>query len=436
MTDIMTFLKKSRMKLNLILVSSWFLRMLFLGSIFSIIIILAGKILGFPDMDYLRWLLITVSVGMIGIFIGLKKRLTLKKSARWVDNNLKEYDIFSSALICIDRLYSGLFDDSVVKMAESVLQKKIKIKWPFNEIIKRFLLTSFSCIICIILVFFYDTFVRGQKFSNYFNNNNSFERYTDDNIQNGKKTFFKDNRSPREIADSIFPDNKKSADMANNAISSGDDKLLQELLKQENLKLDEMLKKAETISEKEKIINQQKKNQEIADSLKEQNTDKNKTSQDKKNGQSEQNKDEQNGSDQKNTKEKNVKSNDEGKTGKDGKTDQSQSDGGIPGKSKGQSDNGESTEITKRDMLKSESSKKELLITQKKDSPEFEFLLPDKKTKLPLVDLIPDSKKSFESAVIRKGIPVEYEDFVQSYFISLTQEMEKNIQNKKEGKNE
>ena len=70
---------------------------------------------------------------------------------------------------------------------------------------------------------------------------------------------------------------------------------------------------------------------------------------------------------------------------------------------------------------------------QCKDSPEFEFLMPDKKTKASLKDVIPDSRKSAESAITRKGVPVEYEDFVKSYFISLLDEMKKNT-NKGENK--
>ena len=41
---------------------------------------------------------------------------------------------------------------------------------------------------------------------------------------------------------------------------------------------------------------------------------------------------------------------------------------------------------------------------------------------MPLLKILPDFSRAAESALARDGIPLEYDDFVKSYFLQLTKE--------------
>jgi hypothetical protein len=55
-----------------------------------------------------------------------------------------------------------------------------------------------------------------------------------------------------------------------------------------------------------------------------------------------------------------------------------------------------------------------------KDAPFFELVLPGQEASAPISGLVADSRRSAEAALSREGLPLEYEDFVRSYFLSLS----------------
>jgi hypothetical protein len=65
-------------------------------------------------------------------------------------------------------------------------------------------------------------------------------------------------------------------------------------------------------------------------------------------------------------------------------------------------------------------STEKAVIPSPKDSPFFELVLPGADSSLPLSKIAPASAKSAESAMSRQSVPLEYEEFVRSYFLSLS----------------
>ena len=368
-------------------------------------------------------------------FIGWSKCINILSTSKWLDDYLKNNDILSSALFCIERKNKGIFDKLIIEKANKISKKNIKIKWPTKNIKKPLLLCLISCFFCISLLLFWNpTYKRGKNNNlslktNIDNNNNQF-------IQNNKNEFFKKEQTPKELAKFLFPENQKLTELAENAIAKGDLETLNELFQKEISKLDELIKNTENQNEKNQIKNKQKEGKEIMKLI-------------KKNEREEKNKNLQKGQsttmlyedeDDKNKPIDDNKNLNEKLDNEDSKNNiqNKKTDYDTPKKENEllsgtkQSDTGENNQKVDRDEIKPLDKNKKLLLTQKKDSPEFIFLLPDKNTYIPIKKMIINSQRSSESAVFRKGIPIEYEDFIRSYFISLLQEM-KNIKPNEEG---
>ena len=70
--------------------------------------------------------------------------------------------------------------------------------------------------------------------------------------------------------------------------------------------------------------------------------------------------------------------------------------------------------------IQAEAEKAKALLETTKSASFFELPLPGRDSSAALSRLIPDSRKSAESAMARRGVPLEYEDFVRSYFMALS----------------
>ena len=64
----------------------------------------------------------------------------------------------------------------------------------------------------------------------------------------------------------------------------------------------------------------------------------------------------------------------------------------------------------------------QLIISHPKQGGMLELVLPGKNVTVPLSEAIPDWRRAVEAALAREGVPGEYQDFVRSYFLELSQE--------------
>jgi hypothetical protein len=62
----------------------------------------------------------------------------------------------------------------------------------------------------------------------------------------------------------------------------------------------------------------------------------------------------------------------------------------------------------------------EMTIAASKDPGFFELVLPGSDAARPVSELAPSSRKSAEAAMSREGLPLDYEDFVRSYYLQLS----------------
>ena len=156
MNNIILFLKKSKFKLNLMIISSWLLKIIFLSNLISVFIIIICKLFRLYNINISIWF-ISIFIGvLLGIIIGWSKCINILSTSKWLDDYLKNNDILSSALFCIERKNKGIFDKLIIEKANKISKKNIKIKWPTKNIKKPLLLCLISCFFCISLLLFWN----------------------------------------------------------------------------------------------------------------------------------------------------------------------------------------------------------------------------------------------------------------------------------------
>src|SRR4030042_4229871 len=129
MNKIVSFIKFSRLKLNSIIILSWFLKITFISSLISGFIVFIFGYLRLFNMNIINWIILSFIGGFTGIIIGWSRRINIISTSKWLDDYLKDNDSLTSALICIQRKSSNIFDKLIVEKAGKTLEKKIKIKW-------------------------------------------------------------------------------------------------------------------------------------------------------------------------------------------------------------------------------------------------------------------------------------------------------------------
>jgi hypothetical protein len=425
MNEIISFIRRSGFMLNLIVILSWFFRLLFFSIVAAGTAVFMLRLAGFEKIGMIHWMIPVIAGGTAGLIVGWNRRLDAAKTSRWLDDYFKDGDAFSAALFCMERKLSGIYDESVVDRASGIISENRKIVYPKKTLLFRF----FSAFMSFVIFFLAIQFMNPVLFSG---KTESRTKSINDNIarnDGGTNDFFRKDAESSDLAKKLFPDDMKMSELAEKALNSGDSKMLDELLKREKLKIADMIKNAKNGEEKEKLKKKQEKQNELAESLEKKENKITGENRDKMGGNKERENDDKKQENRENKDERqnvNGRNNGENDSKKNG-DDTPQGDSSKSGTKK--SDTGTGNGNNDKE-LETGKNKDELMLSQKKDSSEFEFLLPDKNTKVSLKDVIPDSKRSAESAVTRKGVPVEYEDFVKSYFISLMEEMKNAGQSK------
>ncbi len=433
MNNIISFIKKSRLKLNTIIIFSWFLKIIFISGIISGFIIFILRFFKLYNMNIFNWAIFTLTGGLIGIIIGWSKRIDILSASKWLDDYLKNNDMLSSALICVKRKCDGIFDKLIIEKADKSLEKYSKINWPLKDIFKRLLIATITCLFCIYILEFWNPVYNRKQLLNL-NSNTKIDNNSnnDKEFQDDKNWVFNQEQNSKDLSRLLFPENREFSELAEKALEKGDTEMLDELFQKEISKLDEMIKNAKTQTEKEEIKQKQEEQLEAMRKIKSDgNRSRENEDQNNKGSSKEPNNENQEGKNQSENNNQQIDQN-EDDSNEAGFNTTEEGDGTLSGAK--QSDKGESNQKVRRDNFEDGNTNEKLLLTQKKDSLDFEFLLPEKESRVPLKDVIINSRRSAESAVIRKGVPVEYEDFVRSYFMSLLQEMKKNLPEEEEEK--
>ena len=87
-------------------------------------------------------------------------------------------------------------------------------------------------------------------------------------IQNIKEWLFEEEQTPKDLARFLFPEDQKLTELAENAIAEGDINTLNQLFQKEISKFDELIKNAETQSEKDKIKERQEQQNRVMQMIK------------------------------------------------------------------------------------------------------------------------------------------------------------------------
>ena len=140
-----SLLEYSRRRLNQILITVQVITMAGLAGVAGAIVILAARGLGWPGTPWSGWLIFLGLGGLVGFIKGWRRRLDLGAVARWLDDHQNNAELFSAALICLERNCSETFDICIVEQAETAAGavtgafagKKFRIHWPLRYLVQK-----------------------------------------------------------------------------------------------------------------------------------------------------------------------------------------------------------------------------------------------------------------------------------------------------------
>jgi len=414
-------LAQSRIRLNLILTAAKFLTwFVWTGAVSGGIFLIINW--GWFQIEITIWILVTLGGGLTGLIIGGRRRLDNRAAARWLDEHLNSGEIFSAALVCLERGGSGSFDGRILNAANTFAREHTQIKWPFQFLLKQAGLAAGVIILFTAgLIFVTPVF--------YSNNDRAFLEATGAKKMAGKHSRSNSQRlvvkSPRTLAKMLFPEDAKMAMLAERALREGDFAVLQDLLRDAELNTERQLPKMVKPEEQRRAKNEVERRQELMKSLIAEPEKENRTDSESREGKG-------SGSSQLASAETGAKRKDnrlgQGRGLKNNQSFQNEtedddfdpSQNSPSGSSKAGTghnhNNGAWGKVAAR------TGKEETIISRNKESQILEYVLPGKKPRLPLTQVIPDSRRSAEAAIYREGIPFEYEEFIRNYFLILSQE--------------
>ena len=420
--SILQFLAKSRAKLNLVLIAAKFLTWLYWAAAVSGVTLLIGSWSGWLHNPIPIWALISLGGGLAGLSVGWRRRLDGPAVARWLDEHLASGEILSAALLCINRGYSGRFDERIIDAAAELVQRSAQIKWPVRFLLKQaYLAVGIMVLFSIGLIYL----------TPLSNNNPDFgplkpvgakKRVAEGTRRSERPAV----ESPRTLAKLFFPEDVRMSMLAERALREGDLLLLQELLRDAELSLEGRKPEGDNPDEASRLKTEIKRRRQLMESLIAASEEVNEGAppEDRPNGSSQPDPAGQGRGGQRSGKElarsggpdlNQVFNETETKTENENFFDYLPNGGPNAGTGHNQ-DKGNWGPVTAR------TGREARIISQNKDSRILEYILPGKNSPLPLTEVIPDSKRAAEAGIYREGIPYEYEAVIRNYFLLLSEE--------------
>jgi hypothetical protein len=426
-------------RLNQILILTWAVKALCWTGITTGVIILFVRLIGWPGVNLYIWSLFNLAGGLVGLIIGWTKRLNQNETAYWLDEYLHDEEALSAALFCLQRDCSGLPDPAIIERADLIAGQKTKIHWPLHHLTKRISITA-MILICIGLIIGswlpkFHIVVRNTA-NPYLLKKGTAPKKSPQKVDQDTT------QSAQEIAKLLFPQDEKMARQVEKALREGDVSTVESLLKLANMNLEKIIAKSSSPAEKKRFQDEQQMAQTMLNQLSNDNNNSEQNNQSGgNNSQAEDNQqnfsNEQNQNDQK-------KGNGKGKPSPNqvdkskyasGSTTPEEMEDSSRGLSKQQglgkgktptgtlAGKGEGTTNGKWNNLTARSDQKKAIIQQSKDNQMLEFILEGKTIRVPISQMLPASDRAVEAALAKENMPIEYEDFIRSYFLQLTQQL-------------
>jgi hypothetical protein len=116
------------------------------------LIILPLRFFGLGKEGVIVWVLLVGGAALAGYLRSLPKRLDSARTARWLDERFQSEELLSAALVCMDREGSGRFDGEILEFAETFAAGAPKPRIPLNSFIIKASWVSALCVACLIVL--------------------------------------------------------------------------------------------------------------------------------------------------------------------------------------------------------------------------------------------------------------------------------------------
>lgn len=432
-SPVYNLIKRARTYLNGLIVVSMMLKSLAWMGFISGTLLIVAKMARLSWGNWKVWLVLSLAGCLAGCGIAMARRLGMIEAARWLDNRLESGEVFSAALVCINRPKSGPFDDAILLRADDWTGRS-NIPWPWRHMLRW--LTAALGMLVVISLLFAAQLPRIQIFHQLTANHGQL--LAEDGLSpSGKPKGHSDAQSPRALAEKLFPQNHQLARKMEEALRKGDAFELERLFKEAEWDTDNMIDREIASAEPGKVETQkQRMEREMLAMARENGENASKETDGSMSGNGKTGREDggkhktlaRTGNSSKNQQKVQDGSNgndeipaerqsNEGR-GKEHKSHQSEQ--GNRGKGQ-QAGKGKGNVNKYWGDLTGSTTQTKAIITQRKDGPMLEYVLPGKKIRAPLTEAVPHAQRSAEAAMTKQEVPGEYEAFVRSYFLKLTQ---------------
>jgi hypothetical protein len=444
-------LGRTRARLNAVIALHRALSWAAPSAVASGILVAASRVLGLHAAGFVLWAALSLAGAVAGALASRASFLGEEGAARWLDERLGDDELLSAAVACLRRGSEGRFDEDIALKAEGLLPRAAGIKAPRGPLAKRAATAAAAFAIGAYLLFLSGTTTAALD-ARTARARLDAGRSPASKAATAASALGEGGKAAADFASSLFPDDKRMATLTERALREGRIDDLRGILKAAGLDLDTKLAGHLTETERKKFAGESARlgdaMQALALAAQAQAMRKggapgnDKTPRDAEGmqggggtwgpGSRPWNPDSAPGG-----------GNGPGGNSRRGPGAQGRSPNAGPGEGEGsgggEGRNGEAAAGSGGaagkggkgygvgsgaegdwGSIKPASGKGRMDIAEPKNPAYFELVLPGKEASSPVSSLAPGSGRSAEAAMSREGLPLEYEDFVRSYFMALS----------------
>jgi hypothetical protein len=442
--ELLGLLRRKRALLNRAIAAHRFLVYAAPSALAAGLLVALLRALGAQAASFALWAILAAAGGAAGAVVARRSLVDAAGTARWLDIRL-----LSAALACAGRESPGRFDEIILAKAALLVPAAAAMRPPRRPIAKRAAVAALSLAIGAYAVFL-SSYAQPSEAGAVKKTASSSESASPTSSSALSAALETGGQAASDFARALFPDDKRMSTLVERALREGRLDDLGDLINAAGLELDSKLAGSVSELDRKKLTRERESlfNASRTLAMKAQAS---RSSDFGGSGQGEQGEAGQGGSDSKGEassdpyprgqgqgQEAGGASGNQGPPGRSpnaesgsaagegddntGGTDGGSDSGGGFKSGKGSSGIGQgSGEEGNWGRIKPAAGAKKAPIPSSPSSSFFELVLPGSEAKVPIAKLAPSSQKSAEAASSREELPLEYEDFVKSYFMTLSQ---------------
>jgi hypothetical protein len=395
-----------------------------------------GAVLRFAGLDaagLVAWAGLVAIGAAIGAARGMSARMSTADAARWLDERLGSEELLSASLVCLARGRSGRFDDEILAGAEGQAALAAEIRPPIRPTARKAALALAAATASALAL------VLARPIDPFLSEGGAAGRRAAAPSEARAKASASESESREAasaLAASLFPDDKRMATLAQRALREGRLDDFQDILRGAELELSSRIDRTVSELEKKKLTRERDRvrdamNSMIASASAEDRDAGRDGSPGGGSGQ-----DSEGAGDRGDEgsggsvapgpgegSERGGASAEQGEGGSGGEEGAAGSGGESGGEDGGKGGQGWGTgsgSPRSWGEIEPKAGGDSASLDLTDDASFFELVLPGDDASAPLASVIPGSRRAAESAMSREGVPLEYRDFVRSYFMALS----------------